>query len=206
MVFFSNSAHKRPRDVSKSKAPKPYGLVNTSYTSNPVDISENFLKLPSPSYNSPRITARQVDFSKTPLPEYKNCYAVVLENILSASECSELLQLAEQSIVSSQASNKNGDSAAWQPAMVNAGLGREVHAPMVRDCGRIIWDDEEIVARLWDRCLQAPGIKDSLDKIEGNVSLMGKKAVKEGVRWRFTRVNNRMRFLRYGKGNYFKRE
>jgi len=69
---------------------------------------------------------------------------------------------------------------------------------------RIIWDQPEVVKRIWDRCLLAEGIVEELGKIENKPGVQGELLDKQGARWRMVRVNERMRFLRYGPGNYFK--
>ena len=69
---------------------------------------------------------------------------------------------------------------------------------------RIIWDQPEMVKRIWDRCLLAKGIEEELGRIEKQPSVQGHGAAERGDRWRMVRVNERMRFLRYGAGNYFK--
>jgi len=70
---------------------------------------------------------------------------------------------------------------------------------MIGTCGlklhtRIIWDNPELVERIWDRCILANGIKEELGRIEG----------RRAVEWEFSRLNERMRFLKYGAGQYFK--
>jgi hypothetical protein len=69
---------------------------------------------------------------------------------------------------------------------------------------RIIWDQPEIVERIWDRCLLAKGIEEELGRIEKQPGVQGHMAAERGDKWRMVRVNERMRFLRYGAGNYFK--
>jgi hypothetical protein len=61
---------------------------------------------------------------------------------------------------------------------------------------RIIWDEQEVVNRIWDRCLSADGVGKELESQP--------RAVECGEKWRMVRVNERMRFLKYGAGNYFK--
>ena len=68
----------------------------------------------------------------------------------------------------------------------------------------IIWDNAEIVKRIWDRCLTAEGIAEELNTIVDKPWILGIKAVENGIKWRMTKVNERMRFLRYGPGNFFK--
>ena len=190
---------KRHLKTSRQRDSELAGIVETSYTSNPVDVPENFLKTPP----SQSITSCPIDFSTSDLPMYAGMYAVVLENVLDASECAEFLRLAEES--ASSGSGSSGDDV-WAPAMVNAGPSREFLALDYRNSDRIIWDEAEVVQRLWERCLQAPGIRESLGRIENNVSVQAQRGVDRGDRWRMTRLNERMRFLRYGPGQYFRRE
>lgn len=191
----------------------PNKVVETSYTSRFVEIPPSFLKEPLPS----PITVTQVDFKEGGLPERTGLYAVVLDGVLTPNECEELLRLAEESVEDSSvphpesagidASDDRGKAAIkWRPAMVNAGPGREIYVQDYRHCDRIVWDDEEIAERIWERCVQAPGIEEALSKIEGDGSkkVQGYGQARDGWKWKFARLNERMRFLRYGKGMYFK--
>jgi len=167
-------------------------IVKTSYTSKPVEIPSDFLKIAPP--DAQPIVVERVNFAASAVPEYAPYYATVLDNVLSVSECTELLRLAVLS-------SRSGD---WEPAMVNAGAGFEILATDIRHCDRIIWDAPEVVQRIWDRCLLAKGVKEELGRIEGQPAVQGQKAVERGDKWRMVRINERMRFLRYGPGNYFK--
>jgi hypothetical protein len=82
----------------------------------------DFLAGPAP----PTLTRTRVDFEQTPLPEYKQCYAVILDNVLTVEECAALVALAEA---------QAGD-AGWERAMVNVGGGNQILATDVRNCGR----------------------------------------------------------------------
>lgn len=99
-------------------------IVKTNYTSKPVDIPADFLK--ATPLDAVPITVERIDFAASSLPEYAPYYATVLDNVLSASECAQLLRLAEQS----------SPTGKWGKAMLNAGIGREILAPEVRLCER----------------------------------------------------------------------
>ena len=180
----------------------PDAPVKTSYSSNPVPIPADFLTT-TPSDAKP-VTVAPIDWSKTVIPEFGACYAVVLDNVLSPSECAELLRLAEASVPAGQ---READGSAWQPAMVNVGGGYEMLASEYRNSDRIIWDQQEVVNRLWARCAQADGIRERLSVVEDDIVVLG-PARKEGNkrRWEFRRFNERMRFLKYTSGQYFRRE
>ena len=181
------------------------GVMRTSYSSIPVDIPDDFLALlADPSV----IKTEKIDFEKTPLPEYKNCYAVVLDNVLSQQECDQLLHLTEQS-AGAHRDNDEVSNNGWRPAMVNAGVGHEFLALDYRNSDRIIWDNHELTQRIWKRVLQGRNIKDYLSVLEGKeyCPVLGDWAAERGERWVITKqgVNERMRFLKYGPGQFFRR-
>ncbi|KAK3326412.1 oxidoreductase domain-containing protein [Apodospora peruviana] len=196
------SALRVPDNTSKpSKDALPNKPIQTSYVSNAVPIPADFLTTDPPDLIKP-ITLSPVDWPATKLPEYDGHYAVVLDNVISPSECEVLLRLAEASVPDS---HKTGQSS-WGPALVNVGMGFEVLIPDYRNSDRIIWDQQEIVDRLWQRCLKAEGLEKKLKVIENEPGITGKTrwGGKAGTRWEFRRVNQRMRFLKYGGGQFFK--
>ena len=151
----------------------------------PFTLPSDFLSAPSPN-----IKKQIIDFTAVNLPEYRDCYAVLIDGAFSASECQDLISAAE--------AQTNG---VWEAALVNVGGGRQRSIPEVRDCGRIIWDERDIVGKIWDR------VKDQVPEIQrmekkprvtrGGFSLKGEV-------WNATRLNERMRFLKYTNGQYFR--
>ncbi|KIM25823.1 hypothetical protein M408DRAFT_73768 [Serendipita vermifera MAFF 305830] len=198
----SNGNTERPRHMQ---------IVATSYTSKPVNVSPSFLK--TTPYDAKPILTYPVDFAKTPVPEYEDLYAVVLDNVLSPSECKQLIAYAEESAGAGgetkavdgdqdgEAAENTVENNGWRPAMVNAGPGKEVLMTEYRNSDRIIWDNQDMMDRLWARCLQGDGIKEHLGHLEGG-SLIS--SARKGVEWHFSRLNERMRFLKYGPGQFFK--
>ena len=151
------------------------------------NLTLGFLSQPGPK---PEVTV--MDFSKSILPEYAGLYAVIIENVLTAEECHQLVHIAE-----AQTDGK------WEPAMVNVGGGMQDMRLDARDCGRIILDDKDLVARIWSR------VKDHVPEVEylkGVPRITGNGPTKREETWRMSRLNERMRFLKYGKGQYFRRE
>ncbi|KAI9846009.1 MAG: hypothetical protein M1837_004415 [Sclerophora amabilis] len=189
---------KKPDDKPKRKRSFPE-IVPTSYTSKEVDIPESFLTSAPP--DAKPITTSYIDFTKTTLPEYEGLYAVVLDNVLSPSECAQLLRLAE---LSAGAGDEGVENNGWRPALVNAGPGVEFKMTEYRNSDRIIWDSTTIAQRIWERCQQAPGGLKELRRIDNQPLLQGEWAVKKGDSWKVTRLNERLRFLRYGAGQYFR--
>ncbi|TVY30180.1 hypothetical protein LHYA1_G001088 [Lachnellula hyalina] len=194
---------------SRNKAKKDSSIrnpqvVRTNYTSKTVSIPRSFL---SPLRDPSIIEVNQIDFANTPLPQYKGLYAVVLDNVLSQSECDELIHMAEQSAGGhdpSEPMENNG----WKPAMVNAGRNHEFLALDYRNSDRIIWDNEEIMNRLWKRITQVKEMKDYFSVMEGEKygSIVGDCLVMQDGRWVIAPKgpNERMRFLKYGAGQFFR--
>lgn len=189
-------SHSRPRTTADTAPPRP---VRTNYTSIDVEIPPKFLKHPAPDQWNP-ITLKRIDFAAEGLPYYADASAWILENVLSASECAELLALAE----SSAQAGEGGDK--WRPAMVNVGGNFEVLATGYRSSDRIVWDQAEVMGRIMDRCFEAEGLREQLCEVIGSASCLGPRAATVNEKWVFTRPNERMRFLRYRKGQFFQRE
>ncbi|KAG5658112.1 hypothetical protein KAF25_007063 [Fusarium avenaceum] len=173
----------KPRDPSKTNM-----FVTVDYTSNDVPIPDSFLTSAPPK----PITAHHIDFATSSLPQYKGHTAIVLDNVLTPDECRELISLAEASVPRADES-----ASAWRPALVSAGPGVESHAPGYRESDRIIWDQQTIVDRLWERCALSEGLRDLLAAVPPQPYLGSGK-------WVFSRFNNRMRFLKYSPGQFFK--
>lgn len=188
------------RSSTQAGSIEPGIPIKTNYASNPVAIPHDFLTS-TPSDAQP-VVFTPIDFSTTVLPQYSGAYAVIIDNVLSPSECSQLLHLAEASVPPIE----RGERDAWQPALVNIGGGYEILEPDYRNSDRIIWDCQEVVNRLWDRCLAAPGLKDRLSVVENDVHILGPNRKGKPQRWDIRRLNDRMRFLRYGSGQFFRRE
>ncbi|KIW09367.1 uncharacterized protein PV09_00265 [Verruconis gallopava] len=135
------------------------------------------------------VTKTVVDFAKTALPELAPGYAAVLDNVFTAQECASLLSAAEK-------------VGSWERAMVNVGGGRQQMMTDVRNCARIIWDDEDLVGRIWARC--EPHVQEVM-RLENMPHVTGEWSVQKKEVWKMTRLNERMRFLKYVGGEYFKR-
>lgn len=133
-----------------------------------------------------------VDFSTTAIPEYSSLYACILDNVLSASECLTLLNLAKAST--------DGE---WAHAMINSGLGGSQQLDTEsRACGRIIWENESIVRGIWPRC---EGSVPELMGLRDRPEITGKGWLKRDWGYRLKGLDKRMRFLRYFDGEYFRR-
>lgn len=200
------AAADKKAEAEKSDLIRRLEIVKTNYTSLPVDIPEDFLApLPDPS----TINVEKVDFANSVLSEYKKLYAVVLDNVLSQEECDQLIHLAELS-AGGHGHGEEKPNNGWVPAMVNAGQGKEFFAPDYRNSDRIVWDNHVLVERLWKRIIQAKEVKDYLSVLDGEkyYPVVGDGATRRGERWVVTKqgMNERMRFLKYGAGQFFRRK
>ena len=119
-------------------------------------------------------------------------YAVILDNVLSPDECQQLIQAAEATT-----------QGKWERAMINVGGGRQELREDSRNCGRIIWDSHAVVAAVWKRIEHLPDVQEIV-RLEGVPDIFGNGPLKRGEVWQFSRPNERMRFLKYVGGEYFR--
>lgn len=147
------------------------------------------------------ITATPIDFSKTPLSgPYSPFFALIIDNVFTAAECASLITLASA-------------STPWEPA--NTGAGRE-YAPTqtdsqnFRNSERILRDDAETADMIFERirgflsALEAIGPDSRWLEVTGKAAQKWSSARGETGFWRMKQLNPRLRFLRYGPGQYFK--
>lgn len=149
-------------------------------------LPSDFLSGPAPN-----LIIERIDFSKTLLPEYAGLYATIIDNALSEAECNALIRAAE--------AHSDGK---WSQAMVNVGGGQQKIMTDTRNCGRIIWDEPDVVDKIWARISSSVP---ELEFVETAARITGQGPLKRGEKYKMTRLNERMRFLKYGAGQYFRR-
>jgi hypothetical protein len=200
---FAREAAQRKRSKGDTSANRFPEVIQTSYTSLDVDYPADFLApLPDPS----TIKVEKIDFKNSELSEYRNLYAVVLDNVLTQAECDQMITYAEMSKGAHAEGEEGPADNGWVPAMVNAGRNAEILVTHYRNSDRIIWDEQEIMRRLWQRVLQGEGMKEYFSSLEGEKYAPAIGTFRNGEKWRATDygLNERMRFLRYGPGQFFK--
>lgn len=203
-----------PRSHNAKDRGIPEGTtIQMTYASRAVSLPPGFLSPDHPPPDAKPVTIRPIDWAATALPANAGRFAAVLDDVLSPSECAELLALAESSVDVAGMQYARADRDPWLPAMINAGGGWEVLDSKYRNSDRIIWDDQEVVDRVWARCLRGPAgeaLRARLAALDDEQSGAwrrlgaGRRLVRQ--RWEFSRLNQRMRFLRYEPGQFFKRE
>ncbi|MCJ1471691.1 hypothetical protein MMC13_000331 [Lambiella insularis] len=130
----------------------------------------------------PKTEIQKIDFTQTALPENAKLYAVVLDNVFTAEECAQLVAAAE--------ARTDG---VWEAAMINIGMGMQELRLDARNCGRIIWDDETVVKKIWN---QVKSSVPEIDILKNAPLVTGNGPAKGQKTWHMTRLNERMRFLR----------
>lgn len=160
--------------MASTRMPAPYALMHT--------LS-----------NKPPSTCRaeMIDFEQAGIQEYKDRFAMLIHDLLSSTECEELLEAALGS-----------SGCQWEEAMVNVGLGMQKRMKEVRDCGRIIWDTPEVVEKLLDRI--KPYLPPSVLSLKDSTYITGAGPIVRQEMWEIARLNERLRFLKYTKGMYFR--
>lgn len=142
----------------------------------------------------------RIDFTKTdpPLIEYKDHFAAVIDNLFTEAECNALIQIAEASSITA-----GSTTPCWERAMINVGYGRQKLALNTRNCGRIIYDSPVLAERIFDRLL--PFLKEcDISTLSNRRLITGLGSVKRGEVYTATRLNERLRFLKYEGGEYFR--
>ncbi|CAA7264488.1 unnamed protein product [Cyclocybe aegerita] len=147
-----------------------------------------------PTYtNTDSVHAPVLDWSTTPLAtDYPGHYVKILDDVFSPGECAELIALAES-------------DAQWKQAAVHYGLG--AHQNYVdtdyRNSERILRFDNAAADKLYQKLL--PCVQEIVEikpgsEWEGIIGPPGR--INET--WKCVGINERLSFLKYGKGNYFR--
>ncbi|KAF2764756.1 hypothetical protein EJ03DRAFT_346059 [Teratosphaeria nubilosa] len=157
-------------------------------TSQDPKLPEDFLATPAPN-----ITVSRINWIKVGLPEYDGSYAVVLDNVMTQGERDTLRTVAESTA-------RDGE---WDRAMVNIGQGRQHLLTEQRNCGRIIYDSQDAATRIWKRMEHLPEVQEIV-RLEDVPIILGNGPANRGEVWRLTRPSERLRFLKYIGGEYFR--
>lgn len=163
-------------------------MSSPTQTMTPTDtVTADFLANPPPK----SISAKRIDFAAENLNEYDGLFAMLISNVLTPAECLSMLRLAESTTESR-----------WEAAQINAGGGKQIMALDVRNCGRIIWDTPDVASRLLDRIL--PFLPPEIITLHEKPLITGLGPVRRNETYRLTRLNERLRFLKYGPEQYFR--
>ncbi|RYP13175.1 hypothetical protein DL765_007002 [Monosporascus sp. GIB2] len=135
--------------------------------------------------------ARVIDFKETEVKEYADYFAMVINDILTPEECAELISLVLPA-----------HNAPWPPATMTAYNGSQIRDPSSWHCGRIIYNSKAVADRLLDRILaHLPPEVVTLDNVP---DVTGQMPVIRKEKWKISRLNEALKFLKYEPGNYFR--
>lgn len=107
----------------------------------------------------------------------ENRLALIVDNFLSKAECEHLIKITE--------------AIGYEEALVNIGNGAQRSMRDVRNSDRCMIDDERVASMFYHRSQQY------IPETFGGMNNSSKHWIKTGI-------NERLRFLRYQKGGYFK--
>ncbi|PSN67210.1 oxidoreductase domain-containing protein [Corynespora cassiicola Philippines] len=154
-------------------------------TPKPLELPEGFLDGPAPDLHK-----SYINFLDEGLPEYNGLWAAVLDGVMSEEECKMLVAAAEATT-----------HGTWERAMINIGGGFQRLMTEERNCGRIIWDNRELAAKIWAR---VEASVPEIHSLYGQPRITGVGPARWNETWKVTRLNERLRFLKYTGGEYFR--
>jgi len=140
-----------------------------------------------------------IDFASTPLAKwYSGFYALIIDDLFSPTECAELIALAE--------STESEDGIGWQPAKISVGprITDQVLDTRYRYNDRILRFDHDAARKIFERVL--PFVENDISVIqEGSkwAGIVGSRGKVRGT-WNLVGLNERLSFLRYGPGHFFR--
>jgi hypothetical protein len=146
-----------------------------------------------PPKNPKEISIQKLDFESFGLPEYKDKYALVIDNLFDTEDCKKLYSLTGGSL--------KDYSGAWEAAQVNAGGDKQYLDTSYRNSGRILVDTFEgadwVLGKIY------PYLKEIhlLDRPTRHFVPMKKEPT---ARANLVRLNERLRFLKYEPGSFFR--
>lgn len=160
-----------------------------------------------------QIVHTPIDFSQTALADdYSGYYAQILDNVFTAAECASFISSATSS---SPSTTTTGEST-WEPAMLDS---RSTN-PTFRHSDRILHDDAKLASFIFARVqpfLSSTGadlFTPSSSGVHGGEEerrwaeipwTSASKFPKGKIgRWKLAGLNERLRFLRYGPGHFFR--
>lgn len=142
---------------------------------------------------APPIKATRINFPSYNLPEYSNRTAMVIDNLFTPEDCQRLLTAAES-------------KSSWIPAKINGGGGKEYYDNSYRNSERILHDDFELAGWIFDKLRPYLSEIESLPSASNHLRIKGRSRGVEPMDngAKLVRLNERLRFLKYGPGQFFR--
>ncbi|CAE6441742.1 unnamed protein product [Rhizoctonia solani] len=137
----------------------------------------------------PPVVAHRLDFVKLGLPEYEHRFAMVIDNLFTPEDCARYVAKVE--------SEKE-----WEQAAVNTAANAQVVDTSYRNSSRILYDTEELAGEIFEKL--KPYLKDIEHMDHAHLHKHSRKQP-TGPPARWVALNERLRFLKYGPGQFFRR-
>ncbi|KAF9067283.1 hypothetical protein BDP27DRAFT_922531 [Rhodocollybia butyracea] len=146
-----------------------------------------------------------IDFSSTPLAKwYSGDYALIIDDLFSPEECKDLIALAE--------STESEGGKGWQPAKLQNGsikIEDQVLDTSYRHNDRILRFDHDAARQIYERVL--PFVEKDIGVLKkgskwSRIVAKGEfgNTIKVHGTWNLVGLNERLSFLRYGPGHFFR--
>jgi hypothetical protein len=145
---------------------------------------------PAPSPNEPApIVVHKINFTAFDLPEYAPRYALVIDNLFTPADCARIVAEAES------------DGRSWQQALINGGPteAQQYLDTEYRNSARIIYDSHRLAGEILEKLRPYLG---DIEQTKVNPTQHSPRPT--GNMGKLTCLNERLRFLKYGPGEFFK--
>ena len=169
--------------------PQAKGLllpVSDKWQTNPLGIPFNLLE-----DSHPDMTISQIDFKDSGDCDLRRPYVRVLDNVVTPQECSTIMKAIDC------------QSNIWEKIVGNDNCDGRGFLSDNRRCKRMMWDSPELGSKIWERiAAHVPELQrlESWPEVTKPASPQEQKDI-----WKMVRVNERVRFMKYCRGDYFKR-
>ncbi|CAE6531580.1 unnamed protein product [Rhizoctonia solani] len=136
----------------------------------------------------PPVVVHRLDFVKLGLPEYEHKFAMVIDNLFTPEECARYLTKVESEKV-------------WEQAAVG-GINAQTVDTSYRNSSRILYDTEELAKEIFEKL--KPYLKD-IEYMDFSLLHRDPRKPSTNPPARWVSLNERLRFLKYGPGQFFHR-
>lgn len=142
------------------------------------------------------IGIQKLDFDSFGLPEYRHKYVVVLDNFFDLDDCKRLYALTGGSMEDNYSGN-------WEQAQLNGGGDKQYLDTSYRNSGRIMIDDFDTADWILEKI--EPHLEEIhlLDHASRHYGYRKKGGGNQQAQ--LIRLNERLRYLKYVPGSFFKR-
>ncbi|CAE6464409.1 unnamed protein product [Rhizoctonia solani] len=136
------------------------------------------------------VVTNRLDFLKLGLPEYRHKFTMVIDNLFTPEDCARYIAMVE--------SEKE-----WEVAGVGVvAANTQAVDASYRHSGRILYDNEELASEIFEKL--RPYLKD-IEYMDHSPLHRNTYKHVTNVPARWVGLNKRLRFLKYGPGQFFRR-